>query len=333
MNLSHPRSKGAFAESTPPRVLAEFAREFATQDWIVVGYLALLYVLTVLGTGPRRHTALVGLSVDIAAVAAAFVLSRGKILRGAAGAFVYRLGLVGAVFGSFIQLQYILPTARSVTLDGALYAFDKRVFGFEPTELLDRWVSTTTVEWFSFFYFGYFVVLVVHVLPLMFGVNDDVRARELALGLVLLFCCGHVLYIVVPGYGPYRYLADHFVHPIDGPVWWPAVRAAVDAGEVRSRTDIFPSLHTAAPTFLALFSIRHRRRFPFSVSWVPMVFVASQIMISTMFLRWHYLIDVLAGLALAAGVATLAPRIVRWESARRAATGRSAALPPLRAET
>ena len=49
-----------------------------------------------------------------------------------------------------------------------------------------------------------------------------------------------------------------------------------------------------------------------------MAFFTLNIVISTMFLRWHYLIDVIAGLLLAIGAWLLAPRLCAWEHERRA---------------
>lgn len=56
--------------------------------------------------------------------------------------------------------------------------------------------------------------------------------------------------------------------------------------------------------------------------WRPVAiitgFFASQIIISTLLLRWHYAIDVVAGLALAGFAAWAAPRIADREAAHRA---------------
>lgn len=46
-----------------------------------------------------------------------------------------------------------------------------------------------------------------------------------------------------------------------------------------------------------------------------------------MFLRWHYVIDVFAGFTLATVAAVVAPRITRWEVARRRALGLTALVP------
>jgi membrane-associated phospholipid phosphatase len=298
-----------------------FLRTLAVQDVIVLAYLVALLLASLAGTGPRRAAAIVGVLGDIVALSLGLVLGRGGRAPPRLAAVAYRVGLFSAVFGSFSQLQLILPTARTTQVDAPLYAFDKAVFGFEPAEALDRFVTSATTEWFSFFYFGYFFLLAVHVFPALVAARNMRRLSELSFGILALFCIGQLLYILVPGYGPYHHLAGSFTHELQGPVWWRLVRATVDAGEVTSRTDIFPSLHTAAPTYLALFALRHRRASPYRYVWLPLCFFASQIVVSTMFLRWHYLVDVIAGLALAAAVHAVAARVVRWETRRRAALG------------
>jgi hypothetical protein len=303
--------------------VTRFWRELAFQDWVVLVYLVALLAVTIAGEGPRRATAISYLGADLALFGVALVLTRAAIIRGAGQAIVYRLGLFGAVFGSFSQLQYVLPTARSTTVDAQLYAFDKAVFGVEPSEALDRFVSTGTTEWFSFFYFSYFFILAIHVFPFMLAARNVRLLSEFSLGIITLFCSAHLLYIVVPGHGPYHYLSAGFVHQLDGPLWWRLVKTTVDAVEMSARTDIFPSLHTAAPTYLALFAIRHRKTPVFRRAWIPLVLFASQIVISTMFLRWHYLIDVVVGFFLAVQTSRLAERVSAAEATRRQAVGKA----------
>ena len=88
-----------------------------------------------------------------------------------------------------------------------------------------------------------------------------------------------------------------------------------------AQKDIFPSLHTALPTYFAIFSFMHRRALPFKYTWPLLAFASSQIILATMFLRWHYLIDIFAGLALATLAALVSHRIVTWEAAHRARRG------------
>jgi membrane-associated phospholipid phosphatase len=71
-----------------------------------------------------------------------------------------------------------------------------------------------------------------------------------------------------------------------------------------------------------LLAFRYRKEFFWSrVSWPILAFATSQIILATMFLRWHYLVDITAGLALAFLAVTAADRSVRWDDARRERLG------------
>jgi hypothetical protein len=295
-------------------------RNYAAQDWVVSVYLLVFFLAVLFGQGPERQVAIGCMVADLVVVLTVlFVVRSGLLKPGLFSGLLYRLALFGAVLGSFFQFQYLLPTASARSLDAQIYALDLRIFGFEPSVSWDRFVTPATTEWFAFFYYGYFILLAAHVIPFMLFARDTKLLGEFSLGIISVFCVAHVTYLVVPGFGPYAYLAPHFTHPLSGHYWWRLVKETVDAVDGRARTDIFPSLHTAAPTFLALFSYRHRASRPFCFTWMPMAFFVTQIILATMFLRWHYLIDICAGLTLASLSILFATRASRWELAWRRA--------------
>jgi hypothetical protein len=305
-----------------------FVHSFASQDWLFVGYFGALLVALALGQGPNRSTCLVRVCGDFGFYLFILALVRLQVIRwgSMASALLYRGTIMSALLASFFQLREILPAVSPGAEDARIYAFDLNVFGFEPSVWLDRFVTPTTTEWFAFFYFLYFLILTVHVLPMLLS-RDDVLLARFALGVLLVFMTAHLLYMVVPGWGPYRYLKGTFDHELQGPVFWPLVRETVDAGGAQK--DIFPSLHTAVPTFLAIFSFRHRSRVPFKYTWPVVAFLATQIIIATVFLRWHYLVDVVAGLALATAASLLSHRLADWERGRRERLGVQPAWMPL----
>jgi membrane-associated phospholipid phosphatase len=95
--------------------------------------------------------------------------------------------------------------------------------------------------------------------------------------------------------------------------------------------DIFPSLHTGAPTFFAVYAFLHRKKFPFKQAWPILAFCLLQIIGATMFLRWHYLVDIVAGFALGAFNAVFWGWVINWEYGRRERLGLSPVfgVPPL----
>jgi len=304
--------------------------EMSPLDWLIVVYFFLLFLGVIFGEGPNRVLAGRIVLELVLLLVAGLALTRGAVLpRGSfASALVYRLTVFSTVFVSYFQLRIILPACTKRAVDATLYALDMSVFHVEPAVAWDRFVNPRTTEWFAFFYFGYFFVLAVHILPMMFGTRDMRVFARFASTVVFVFCGGHLLYVIVPGWGPYRFLAATFQHPLEGGLFWHAVRATVaDAG---AQKDIFPSVHTAIPSAFTLLAFRYRRDFaPYRFSWPIMTFCTSQIIVATMFLRWHYLIDICAGLGLAALAVAFATRTVGWDEARRERLGLGSSWEPL----
>lgn len=301
-------------ESTLRRLL----RECAPQDWLVFGYLiALNGAVLQADPGHARTAELERVSALLVFLLATIVLVRGGLVRHRLFApLLYRLAIYGTVQFSYFLFQKLLPIINPRALDLELYRLDHVLFGFEPAMALDRVVTSFTTEWFAFFYFGYFFLLALHVIPLLLFSTRERLLSEFSLGMLIVFCVGHIGYMLVPGFGPHRAMAHAFAHELPSGAWLDLVRSTVASNGAQK--DIFPSLHTAAPTFILLFSFRHRARIPFRYTWPIVGFVTTNIVIATMFLRWHYFIDVVAGLLLAWLGITFAVLLTKREQQRRA---------------
>ncbi len=282
-------------------LLRRVLRESALQDWLVLGYVVALNIAAL--TAPpsaARNSCAEEVGSLLLFLVASLVAIRGGLLRhNIAAPLLYRLAIYGSVQLSYFLLRNLLPVVNTGTLDEQLYGLDHAIFGFEPAMLLDAIVTPLTTEWFSFFYFGYFFLLAVHVIPMLFFYRERRVLGEFCFGMLFVFCIGHIVYMLVPGYGPYRAMAGEFENTLPSGMWLDLVMQTVASGGAQK--DIFPSIHTAAPTFIALFSYRNRHRLPFRYTWLPVMLFAVNIIIATMFLRWHYIIDVVAGLTLGGG--------------------------------
>jgi membrane-associated phospholipid phosphatase len=179
------------------------------------------------------------------------------------------------------------------------------------------------VEYFAFFYFSYYFILIAYIGTILWTSRRPEANTELAVGAFTVMVFGHLGYMAVPGFGPVTYMADQFTAPLQGGFFWSCVWNTVQAGGAQK--DIFPSLHTAFPTYFALYAL-HQSRIDRRWRWPAIItgFFAANIIISTVFLRWHYAIDLFAGLALASFAAWLGPRLAQWDVRFREARG----LPP-----
>jgi len=298
---------------------AKIFRTFAVADGLVLAYLLELNLAVLLApASPMRRQSL----LEVLGLLAVYVVCLGLVRTGALrsnnwAALLYRIGIYGTVQQSYVFFKHLLPVVNPGSLDHKLFALDHVLFGFEPAVWADRFVTPFTTEWFAFFYFCYFFLLAAHIFPIVFGSRDQLLLGEFMLGMLIIVCLGHTGYILVPGFGPFRAFPELFKHDLPSGLWMDLVWSTVRSNGAQK--DIFPSLHTAGPCFIAMFSFRNRERLPFRYTWPLLSFFAANIIGATMFLRWHYVIDVFAGFTLASLAALISPLITRWEVARRKA--------------
>ena len=89
--LAHPFSASAWV------------RNFASQDWLTIGYFVILLVALCAGRGPHRSQCLERVSADFVIFLLCLALVRGGMLRwgGAASALVYRTVFIVSLLSSF----------------------------------------------------------------------------------------------------------------------------------------------------------------------------------------------------------------------------------------
>lgn len=301
-------------------------RVLAIHDWVVVVYMFIVAALLWIrspppGPGPVIREVFAAIVVIPAAAFLARSMPRVPyVLRINA----YRLVLVGTILWSYLMLRHVLPVIRPDSVDASLAAWDQRIFGGQPVLWAEKLNKRWFIEWMSFFYWNYYTLLLAHIVGAVWISRNPRTATEFGIGTSLLFGLGHLGYMSVPAYGPYVHFASRFQGPLDGTTFWNLVWKSVSAGGALK--DVFPSLHTGASTWLALFAVHQatldkRWRIPAAIT----CFFTANIVVSTIVLRWHYAIDVIAGLTLASFVAYVAAKAAPWEEARRKRLG----MPPV----
>ncbi|HEU4579055.1 MAG TPA: phosphatase PAP2 family protein [Polyangiaceae bacterium] len=298
-------------------------------DWGVLAYLAMLEVAVLASPnhGAARDRALLEVSgLLFCFFTVVVVLVRGGILTHPwVRPLAFRICHYGGIQATYFIMRGLLPVVNPGSLDLELHQLGMRWFGVEPALALQSWVSPATTEWFAFFYYGYFFVLGLHVIPIIFFGRNSRLLSEFALGLLLVLAVGQSLYLLVPGYGPAKGLPELFSVELPNGVWWHLVKELV--ASAGAQKDIFPSIHTAAPSFILLFSFHNRAHLPYRYSWPLVAFFVFNIIVATMFLRWHWLVDIVAGLVLALLAFAGSVYGARWEARYRSARGLPLAWP------
>jgi membrane-associated phospholipid phosphatase len=138
---------------------------------------------------------------------------------------------------------------------------------------------------------------------------------NLAVAFVLL--ATYALYVLFPAAPPRLVLVYEFTKNLRGyPVGFSSLSAgAFSLLPVDSRA-AFPSLHTAASLVALVYAWRHVRVW----FWVLLPFVLG-LWASTIYLRHHYFVDLVAGWLLAPAAVWVAPRVDGWWARRQRALG------------
>ncbi len=223
------------------------------------------------------------------------LLTRGELLRrGPIRALVHRLGLFLPFLLSYFELRFLLPALQPVLIDEQLHAIDKMLVGTTPAVWMANFNIPAVAQVFSFFYYSYFFLMAFMLIPPLL-LESGRRLDELLAGAAFICAVGHITYTFVPGAGPHATLV--WDEPIHGGFFWEQVLQTIHVAG--ANLDIFPSLHTAYPTFFALHAVAHRQHGMLRYTWPVVIVFAVPMVIATMFLRWHWFVDVAAGLALA----------------------------------
>lgn len=188
--------------------------------------------------------------------------------------------------------------------DALMLRIDEWLFGKTPYLYFADWGLDDGIFirimsfMYALYYVGPFVVLAYFTI-----VGDRFRFLLVRRGVVFCLYGGYISYIFIPVGGP---LAEPFVAPL---YFERMTEFNYLMENFRYAWDCFPSLHTAVPWLLVFLSFG---AMPKSFIAIGIV-VALGITTSTMALRFHYGIDVIAGVVWAVMASMAAMVSLRWQ--------------------
>lgn len=209
------------------------------------------------------------------------------------------------------NLHDLTNLVRPTTFDDTLMRLDGALFGVQPTIWLEAHAVTPLLtDWMAFSYSLYFFFPAA-LLVALYRRGDERRFRTLSVALLLAFLVGFAFYVTIPAIGPRYWLRDQYqVAVLSGTLFRGNASEIFKSVEFVQR-DCFPSLHTAISALALIHAHTWRDVLPGRGAWrwifLPLVL---SLWASTVYLRQHWFVDVLGGLALAAALTWAAPRLV-----------------------
>ncbi|MBI5324690.1 MAG: phosphatase PAP2 family protein [Ignavibacteriae bacterium] len=208
---------------------------------------------------------------------------------------IYPLLFFFSLFESFFM---ILPYFNSYRYDSLMINIDHFMFGVHPTVWIEKIINPYLTELMHIAYFFYFPMPLILVILLFYRK----QYKNLEESLILLFITyygAYITYFLVPVEGPRFHLAHLQTIPLNGIILSQPIMNFIDFFEP-NKLDCFPSLHAAIMLVTMFITFKYAKKlFYFYMPW------AILIMISLVYCRFHYVIDILAGTVLAVLCVTL----------------------------
>ncbi len=207
---------------------------------------------------------------------------------------------------AFIPILYeslgpLIPAARGVARDELLIAADRAIFGLDPTVWLERLVRPWLTDFFYVSYVTYYFIAIA--LGFVLWSRDGATARRFIFTLTLCYFVSYAGYFLLPALGPRFALAAEQKVTLETTTVSRAISGTLNDLE-HTQFDVFPSGHTMIAVAVLLVAFRRAR----DAFWFLLP-VAACLVISTVYCRYHYVVDVLAGILLAVLTVPLGDRL------------------------
>jgi len=290
--------------------------EIGLTDVVTLGGLVGLTLLAVAFAGRlERPVFVIGINLLFIAfyVGSLLVLKR---LRRRGLRFLVRTCSVQLTFIQIYQTCNYLQLLFFDWQDGRVLAWEKALFGVQPVVAVQKIYSVPLTEWMFFVYVVYVVLYPLLGAVIFFKHGEEANEDYLFyLSLVNLFCgVGFILF------------------PVASPMYWQEVRTLLTTplasgpfgaaaewvrAHIHQAGGSIPSAHCAVATVMWFMALKYTRR---GFLWLAPIILS--LYVSTVYGRFHYVSDAVAGIA-AAGLCLLAaPAIGRaWEGRRAARPG------------
>jgi membrane-associated phospholipid phosphatase len=195
------------------------------------------------------------------------------------------------VLAVFDSLEWIVHFINPRDIDPVLIRLDYLIFGNHPTVMLERIMNPFLTDILQIAYSTYYFI------PISFGIillmNKQREEFDKTIFMILLcFYLSYLGYILFPALGPRFYLSNIQTTELQGFFAAEPIQNLLNRLEGIKR-DAFPSGHTGIALTVLYLAYRYKRGY-FRIA-LPIVLA---LIFSTVYCRYHYVVDVIAGFGL-----------------------------------
>jgi len=281
--------------------LRKILSHLAPVDFVSITFLLFLIGLNVVFFG-RVSVWLEIIVIDLVVIAVIFLLAylagikKTKLLIG-----LHRFYSYPFVLFVFKEIYLMVQPIHPVDYDWLFISIDHWLFGVNPTQWVAQFAHPVLTEIFQIAYFSYYIFFIMLGVELFrrYTIEEFDRGAFLV---VYGFYLSYLGYFLLPAVGP-RFTLHNFYaldQELPGLFFSTPMRNFINAGESISSTlpnaiqfvqrDVFPSGHTQLTLIVVYLGHQYRLK----TRWI-MTVLAGLLIVGTIYLRYHYVIDLIGG--------------------------------------
>jgi membrane-associated phospholipid phosphatase len=273
-------------------------------DTITIIFLLFLFALTIFYY-QRLPEATFLLTTYIALIITQLIIIKFRGIGKTIGIFhdlIFPIICIMIIFDSLGELvHYVNPK----DIDQILIKLDYIIFKGHPTIILEKIMNPILTDIMQLAYTTYYFIPVGFGAILLFKKQRDDFNKTLFL-VLLCFYLSFIGYILMPAIGP-RFTIDHLQKSeLRGLFITEPIQNVLNMLEGIKR-DAFPSGHTAIPLVILYLAYRYKR----IIFWILLPVVLALIF-STVYCRYHYVVDVIGGFGLSILTIFLGEKYYYW---------------------
>jgi len=293
-------------------------RQLRAVDILVIVFLHILSLISIIFLFPSSVSILI---VIINLIVSYFIIvfaRTGRLSSDKAIGKVYDWYPVPMIFFIFKEVHVVIQSLTRNDWDSVLIGIDRAIFGCDPTVWLAKFSSPYITEILQISYASYYFIMLAVGIEL-YVKKEDKKFSFAIFTIVYGFVLSYFGYLSFPAIGPRFTLHNFYNMNLELPGLWltNSIRGFINVGEsitkdtvnaiAVAQRDVFPSGHTQMTLISIYFAHRYKLK-----SRLPIYFFGTLLVISTVYLRYHYVIDVVGGTIFTWLTLWSAPKLCQW---------------------
>ncbi len=269
----------------------------------ILGLCAITAVAVIYHARVHAYLLILGINL-LVTIALLFLQSIEATGRGGVPEFISRWYSIPLIFLTFKEMYFMVHPINPHDMDYLLIRLDRLIFGTDPTHVLDRIATPGLTEFLQICYSSFYLLWIILGVDLLINKNEGAFLYFLFV-LMLGFYLSYAGYLFVPAIGP-RFTLYNFAllnEQLPGLYLTSTLRHIIDSGEsisnvaraaMQAQRDCFPSGHTEMTLITIATAMKYRAK-----SAMIILPLGAGLIFATVYMRYHYGVDVIAGVLVA----------------------------------